>query len=267
LAALTVVALAAAFYFWGTRALGGLLASALPVSWEERMGDAFAEMLAPLDKRCADPEAQAALDKIVSRLTGSLEDSTYTYQVAVGGEMVNAFAAPGGRIVVTPGLLAMATRPEELAGVLAHEIEHVERQHSTRAMFREMSGAVLLSALTGEFSGSTALQSAATLAQLSHARSDETTADVEGMRLLHRARVDSYGMIEMFQKFSALDGNIPSQLQYISTHPMTAERLQVLHRIHGAADYVPIELLSAEEWSRVKNACHVGSSPDANKDE
>jgi predicted Zn-dependent protease len=153
----------------------------------------------------------------------------------------------------------MAERPEELAGVLAHEIEHVERQHSTRAMFREMSGTLILASLTGEFaSGSMALQSAATLAQLSHFREDETTADREGMRLLQRARIDGYGMIEIFQKFQKLEGNLPRQLQYVSTHPMTVDRLEVLHRIHGAADYVPIELLSDEKWARVKSGCKVG---------
>ncbi len=256
LAALAVLALAVVIYLWGTRAIGGLMASILPVSWEERMGDAFAQTLAPLDQRCNDAKMQAAVDSIVERLTGSLEDSVYNYKVAVGGFGVNAFAAPGGRIVVTPGLMAMTTRPEELAGVLAHEIQHVEQQHSTRAMFREMSGTLILAALTGEFAnGTMALQSAATLAQLSHFREDETAADREGMRLMQQARIDGYGMIEMFQKFQRVEGNLPSQLQYVSTHPMTANRIEALQRIHGAADYVPIELLSIEEWARVKTSC------------
>ena len=92
--------------------------------------------------------------------------------------MVNAFAGSGGLIVVFRGLLERADTPEELAGVLAHEIQHVLHRDTTRAIFREASTGILVAALAGDVSAAAAfgVQAARVLGDLRYSREAEQEA-------------------------------------------------------------------------------------------
>ena len=137
-------------YFWGAHAMGDLAAAALPPSWEKRLGDAAVRQIAPEEDRCDDPVKTEAVETIVRRLSAARGQSPYEYNVVLASGMMNAFAAPGGRVVVFDELIEMTESPEELAGVLAHEIEHVERRHSTRALFRDLTVNAIQAAVTGD---------------------------------------------------------------------------------------------------------------------
>ena len=94
-----------------------------------------------------------AVEQIVDRLTDPIT-TAYTFQVYVANhEMINAFAAPGGYVVVNAGLLRATSNPEELSGVLAHEIAHVTNQHGTRSALRQIPIRLILAAATGEIVG------------------------------------------------------------------------------------------------------------------
>ena len=208
---------------WGFPALADRIASRIPVSWEEQLGRGVVEQLAPSDKRCADPERIAVLDQIVSALTGtgSGPGSPYTFVITVVDDpAVNAFAAPGGHIVIYQGLLKKTESPEELAGVLAHEIQHILQRHGTKALFREMSMRVLLAATVGDASGmTTILDAAQTIGALRYRRRDEEAADTEGMKAIQAARIDATGMIRMFDKLNESGRDMPGAVGYLSTHP------------------------------------------------
>src|SRR5262249_20774964 len=155
---------------------------------------------------CRDPHRQALLESIVARLAGALPaESPYKFRVYVVNESpVNALAAPGGYIVVFRGLIDQAKRPEELAGVLAHEMQHVVQRHTTQAIIQHGSTGLLLAALTGDMTGPLAygLQSARVLGQLQYSRRAESQADAEGMKMLLAARIDPNGLIRFFQDVS-----------------------------------------------------------------
>ena len=79
--------------------------------------------------------APVVIDELVLTLTKALPSNPYAFRVSVvDSPVVNAFAAPGGYIVIYKGLLKYTKSPEELAGVLAHEIEHVIHRHVTRML-------------------------------------------------------------------------------------------------------------------------------------
>jgi predicted Zn-dependent protease len=260
LAALTAAAfVGSGLYFWGAHALGDFAAAALPTSWEKRLGDAAIRQLAPEEDRCDDPVKAEAVETIVRRLAAARGASPYEYELVLASGMLNAFAAPGGRMLVFDELIGMTESPEELAGVLAHEIEHVERRHSTRALFRDLTVGIIQAAVTGDLAnGAFAMDGAATLATLAHHRDEELEADAGGLDLLRAAEIDPAGMITMFEKFAKLEGSGSDAASYLSTHPATRDRIQRLRALveEKPATVKPIEL--DVHWARVKAPCRVG---------
>ena len=256
-AAVGVVVLGSAMYFWGVPAIANALAALLPVSWEERLGKSAMGMLVSLDDKCENPAGLAALDSLVQKLADGIEDSPYTFRVTIArGEMVNAFAAPGGYVVVFQGLLKQSETPDQLAGVLAHEMQHVVHRHSTRALFQEISAQALLSILSGDTSATPfGIDSAALLADMHHQRSHEDEADRDGMQLMRNVKADPRGMIEMFNHLNDLGIELPTAIQYLSSHPATDDRIAVLEQLAEGADYEPEPLLSEQGWADLQGAC------------
>ncbi len=257
IAAAGAILIGLALYLWGIPALADAAASRIPAAWEEALGQAVVENLAPANERCTDPDRIRRIQQIVAALVAAGPPSPYTFRVAVADEpIVNAFAAPGGYLVINRGLLEKTERPEELAGVLAHEIQHVVQRHATRALFREMSIRVLLATLTGDANGlAQALSAAGKLGELRYRRGDEEAADRDGMKMLQAARIDPAGMISFFRNLQRQARGGPQLPTYLSTHPQTADRIDRLERLAAQAHYVPITLLPGYTWRDIKKIC------------
>lgn len=256
-AAAGALVLIVVLYLWGIPALATVAAARVPVGWEERLGQTVADELAPPDQRCADPRRQAVIDEIVVRLTAPLPVRLYTFRVLVADHsMVNAFAAPGGYVVVLRGLLARTRTAEELAGVLAHELQHVLHRHATRALLQQASMRVLFSALSGDSSGALGfgLDSARTLATLEYSRQLEEEADAEGMRMLLAAGIDPAGMLSFFESLAS-EGQLPQVLKYLSTHPSSAERLERLRALADQPAPRARPLLPGYDWRDITRIC------------
>jgi predicted Zn-dependent protease len=168
---------------------------------------------------------------------------------------VNAFAAPGGFVVVHSGLLAATKTPEELAGVLAHEIQHVVHRHSTRAIIREAPLRLALSALSGGGGIETAATVAGTLGVLRYRRADEAEADRDGIRLLEAARVDPAGMVAFMRTLEGRHGGGPRLVTYLSSHLRTADRVAALEAVAKPRRAASKPVLDATAWGRVRGMC------------
>ncbi len=254
-AALALVGLIAAAYVWGLPAATGFAADRIPVAWEEQLGRSVVSHMAPPESRCEDPARLGAIEELVAKLVGPR--SRYRYRVSVVGEdVVNAFAAPGGYIVVFNGLLRRSGSPEELAGVLAHEIEHVEQRHATRALLRELSLKALVGLIAGDAQAlGTAVSAAGTVAGLSFRRQDEEAADTAGMARLARIHADPQGMIAFFRILEKEGPDVTGPLAYLSTHPRTADRIVRLRTLAARAEYKAVPLLPGRTWDDVKRIC------------
>lgn len=259
LAAVLVLGIGTALYLWGIPAASWIVAARVPVSWEERLGRSVVEHLVPPGRTCAEPERKRAIDDLVGRLTAPPPASPYTFRVTVVNDAtVNALAAPGGFIVVFRGLLERTRNPEELAGVLAHEIEHVVQRHATRALVQHVSTGLLLTALTGDVSGAMAygLEGALVLGALRYSRAAEEEADAGGMRRLLAARVDPAGMLAFFEGMEQRDASAPALLRYLSTHPAAGDRVARLRRLSRAGGApAPVKLLEGHDWADVRRIC------------
>jgi predicted Zn-dependent protease len=182
----------------------------------------------------------------------------YTFRVTVvNNGTVNALAAPGGHLLLFRGLLERARTPEELAGVLAHEIQHVLHRDGTRALLRHASTGLLLAALSGDPTGvmSYGLEAAHALASLTYSRQAETEADIGGLRLLAAAGVSPTGMLAFFEQLLAEEQRIPQGLRYASTHPAAAERLTRLRTLARELPSNPRPLLPDRNWEEVRAMC------------
>ncbi len=161
---------------------------------------------------------------------------------------INAFAAPGGIVVVHSALLASAGSAEEVAGVLAHEIAHVELRHSLRQIVKSAGLRIILTGLSGDYAplGGWAAQ----LGELKFSRDAERAADARGLERLKEARIDPLGMLRFFETLAA---NTPSGPALLSTHPATAERIDSLKAAIAAAPGAPAQSIGID-WEPVKKA-------------
>lgn len=258
LAAVAAVAVGAGLYVWGIPTLASLAAARVPVAWEVALGEAAMTQLVPPAKRCQDPVRQRRIDEITGVLLRTLPDSGYPFRVTVADHpMVNAFAAPGGFIVVFRGLLERTDEAEELAGVLAHEIQHVLHRDATRAILRQASTGILVAALVGDVSSVVAfgIEGARMLGDLRHSREAEHDADRDGMRMLHAAAVDPEGMLAFFRAMEKLEAATPAAARYLSTHPTPGDRLQALATLAAARAHPPTKLLPGYDWEDIKQIC------------
>jgi Zn-dependent protease with chaperone function len=256
-AAVGILGIAAGLYLWGIPALSSLVAPYVPVSWEESLGKSVAESFAPPEKRCLDPERDRAIEQVVATLTSSLDRCPYTFRVVVvDHSRVNALAAPGGTIIVYRGLLERTQTAEELAGVLAHEMQHILLRHSTRALLQRASMGILLAALMGDANGAMAfgLESAGSLGMLRYSRKNEEEADAKGMQLLLAAGIDPRGMITFYEKLKKQEKKA-SLPEYLSSHPSMEKRIERLKSLASRSRKRPIKLLADQDWAQVKGIC------------
>ncbi|MEW6324736.1 MAG: M48 family metallopeptidase [Nitrospirota bacterium] len=265
-AAVAVVAGSAALYFWGIPALAAAMAPRVPVAWEEQLGRGIIEQLAPEPMRCAGPEGSAAVEEIAARLRSASPESPYRLRVfVVDHPMVNAFALPGGSIVIFRGLLEKTERAEELAGVLAHEFQHVLLRHTTQQLLQRASTGLLIAAMTGDATGAAAygFKSAETMGMLRYSRLHEAEADLEGMKMLMAAGIDPQGMIDFFETLDEVGPKIPDALKYLVTHPQTGARIQSLKTYAREHPASATPLRPKGDWARLRGLCR---RTDGNQD-
>lgn len=149
----------------------------------------------------------------------------------VRSKIVNAYALPGGQVVVYEGILEKIKTPEALAALLAHESAHVNERHSLRSMLRSAANGIIVSVLFNDASGvSGALVSNAdALNGLRYSRKLETEADSKAMEALLANGVPLEGMRQLMQTLKK-EGDIPGSLSFLSSHPLTSERIKAAGR-------------------------------------
>lgn len=257
LAAIGVVGFVAALYLWGIPAAAYLVAPRVPPAWEARLGEAVLAHLAPAGRRCVVPAVEEAMREMAARLTDPGEPPPFPLRITVVRDRrVNAFAVPGGHIVILGGLLQGTSSPEEAAAVLAHEVQHLVRRHAMRGLLEQASTGLLVAALTGDASGLLAfgLEGARTLAVLRYSRRNEEEADLEGLRMLVRAGVDPQGMVTFLERLrtSERGARVPA---YLSTHPDTVARIAAVRAEAAQHRVPPMVLAAAPDWRAVSQAC------------
>ena len=141
--------------------------------------------------------------------------------------IVNAFALPGGHLVVYSGIINKIERPEELVALLSHESSHVNNRHSLKTIISRLSTTAAISLFTSDINGLSRglIQNAQMLHSLSYSRGLEKQADDEGMKLMIENKINPVGMKWLMEDLQKSAKNVPSQLSFLSTHPLTPQRI------------------------------------------
>ena len=252
-----VVAVVLGLWF-GSDLLVELAVDRIPVEWEQKLGEsAYKDFLAHQDIM-KEGVAVSAVEEITHRLAEQIPNNPYKFEVTVvRSDVVNAFALPGGYIVVFTGLMKKAETGEEVAGVLGHELNHVLQRHGLERIVRQLGLVAVVSIVLGDQQGLAGLMRQLTveLMTLKFGREQETEADLTGLQLLVRAKIDPSGMISFFQRLAEKD---EGRMEWLSTHPMSqgrAERLKAELAAMPKRDPVPFTF----EWGKVRES--LGASP------
>jgi beta-barrel assembly-enhancing protease len=213
--------------YHGLQGAGRAVLHALPASADRKIGDLALDSMDLGGERSKDKELAAALQQIVTRLAKHSGDRGFRFRVhVIDASTVNAFALPGGNIVVYTGLVRAAEDPSEVAGVLAHEMSHVTLRHGMERIAQAAGVAVVFNLLLGDVGGLAALAAemlkAGTLT--SYGRDQERASDLEGVRVLHAAGIDPDGLARFFETLEKEQAELPAGVSWLSSHPELSER-------------------------------------------
>ncbi|MHB2016134.1 MAG: M48 family metallopeptidase [Candidatus Xenobia bacterium] len=229
------------------QALPWLVVREMPPSVEEALG----QMNVPQQGVVTQGAAYDAVHAVWDRLSKGLQPNPYHFRLyVVESSVVNAFAAPGGTVVVYTALLKMAQSPEELAGVLGHESQHVIQRHTLKAMVRSVELGAMVHLLMGDADRDMRNMSQK-LTSLAYSRQAEAQADSEGCNVLYRAHIDPHGLEKFFER---LQEKYPTGgPAFLSDHPSTPDRMASLNQQIAAYPPEPYEPIQVD-WKQVQEA-------------
>ena len=185
---------------WQHERVTSWAANQVSMKTEKRLGDSVLQSLNPNGNFLKDGATLQAVQTIGRQLTAG---SKYPYQWYVSKDpSVNAFAIPGGIIVVNSGLIKKAGSPNELAAVLAHEVQHVEQKHALKNMMNSAGIAAIVLVVLGDANAVVMLMAHQVSAQY-FSRQIESEADLKGLQLLQKRNIDTKGMLSFFKKMQS----------------------------------------------------------------
>jgi predicted Zn-dependent protease len=239
------------------------LAGFIPPEGERALGEAtFGQIREALDETglnplevCEGAEGVAALEALVARLGGE-EDLRQEVSLSVlDHKMVNAFALPGGFVVLFRGLIDAAQGPDELAAVLAHEIGHVVSSDPTRHALRSAGSIGVLGLLFGDFAGGAAvLFLTERLISAQYSQAAETGADRFAHKVLAQAGISPAALGDMFATMQAEQGDTDGVVSHFLSHPALGSRIDAARaQVDDDATYTPS--MTEEEWAAVQGIC------------
>ncbi len=221
----------------------------VPQSTRTWLGDS-AQKLTGMDTLCTDPDGQAALDRLTSRLTEQHPELRKIRVVPVQSGMINALTLANDKVLLTSAIIAQAGSPDEVAGILAHEFGHVAHHHVLRGVLGQALMQLLIAIFTGVHGDEVGYVNRVT--NTAHVRKFEAEADTTGIALLRDAHISTQGLGEFFNRVGKMEGVGGRFLKYFSSHPPSAER-EKLMRETVVENATPA--MNAKDWLALKNAC------------
>lgn len=274
-AALVMTVIAAIWYF--DLSIAKSIAELMPHEIRKSLGRQVVESLTQGREPCDNPDGKAALDKMVARLTNGTEATKeFNIQVTMIGKtgFINAFAAPGEQIVVSKKLVKFVRSPDELAGIIAHEMGHGLELHPEAGIVRSIGISAGLQLILGGNAGQLG-EMGAFLLELRYTRNGEREADEHAINILRAAQIRPKPFSQFFtrleerygtkskdknskngsdeeQEGEAASSTVDDVLKLLSTHPPLPERAK---RIAGLEAWSSYPILNDQEWQSLQKIC------------
>ena len=218
---------------------------------EEKLGDLFWEHLGDEGDQITDTLTIAAMDTLVSRICSANAIPREHIKLHVfRADVVNAFAMPGGHLVVNSALIEDCKKPEQLCGVLAHEIAHIELRHVMKKLVREVGMSVLVNMTTGGGDGGQVGEVVGALSSKAFDRDMEREADMKGLDYLMNAHIDPHPFADFL--YLTGDGESEEAFEWLSTHPSSKERMEYVLEEIGKRQFEVKPVIAAATWEELK---------------
>lgn len=220
---------------------------------EKKLGDLIYNTITQGSDPVESDSVKLLIDRIKKRicLPNDIDPEKIRIEVVMKDE-INAFALPGDRVVVFSGIIHKCKNPEELAGVLCHEIAHLENDHVMQKLTKEV-GLSMLMVVAGGNSGQEILNETVRLvSSTAFDRKLEREADESAARYMANSEIDPEHFANLLFRFALEVADTPDQFRWISTHPDPKERASGVLKIRSEENLHTSELAGEEEWERVK---------------
>ncbi|RYD56225.1 MAG: M48 family metallopeptidase [Sphingobacteriales bacterium] len=206
-------------------------------------------------KQLSDSRSQKIIADLKNRICLANQVDIATIQTYIFHDAeVNAFAMPGGNVIVNTALISYCDNPDMLAGVLAHEIAHVQKEHVNKKLIRNIGMSSLLLLAGGSQNAGVIKRILQTLTTSSFDRDDEREADRVAVSYLQQTKIDPLPLAAFFAKMDKHAGAAPDLLDWVSTHPDAAERAASVRNAVGSTNVFRSSIDSAS-WTYLQQQC------------
>ena len=240
--------------WFGIPLIADRLAPLVPMALEQRIGEAVDKQARAIfgGKVCDNSEGQAAFASLVDKVARAGGVAFALDAHVLSSSIPNAYALPGGKIYLLDGLLQKARDPDEIAGIIAHELGHVAHRDSLRTIIQSGGTSFLIGLLFGDVTGGSAMVFVGrTLFDASYSRDAERNADAFAIDAMHKLGRSPKPMGEFL--FRVTGGEAGKSISILSSHPLTEERRALMSKEARPDTGAP--LLSPPEWQALKNIC------------
>ena len=220
---------------------------------EIKIGKAVWDLYKKTEKENKDEKALKALDSIVDRICSKNNINRETIKIhIIIKDDIKAFAMPGGHLVVYSGLITACDNPDELAGVLAHEISHIKLDHVMKKLIKEIGLSVLISMTSGNGSAETIQKISKLLSSSAFDRKLEKEADISAVEYMINANINSEPLAEFLYKLAENKKDETAYESWLSTHPDSKKRAEYILEYSKNKLKNPQPSLSESSWKSLK---------------
>lgn len=223
---------------------------------EQKLGDLLWESYSAGETDAKNPIVFKAVDSLVTKMCteNKIDRSTIILHVFEKSE-VNAFAFPGGHLVVFTGLINESENQDELIGVIGHELAHIQLRHVMKKLSKEIGLSVLISIATGSGDGTVVAKIVKMLTSSAFDRTLEKQADIQAVDYMIKASINPIPLADFMQRLADKQKTeMESYLVWLSTHPESAARAAYIRAYAGKKPVEKHQTISEATWAKVKKA-------------
>ncbi len=220
---------------------------------EEKLGDILWDVFRKTEREIKDKEPIDLVDSVLIRIcsANNIDRSNLKLHLLHKDE-INAFALPGGHLVIFSGLIMACENSDELAGVIAHEVAHITENHVAKKLAKEIGFGVVASIAGGTAGAEIIKEAARVLSSSAFDRAIEKDADIKAVDYLAEAKIATIPFADFLYKRSLDDGDLMNYISWISTHPNPEERAEYILEYGSTKSFDPTPSLSDSAWSQLK---------------
>lgn len=252
----------AAIFLVGVPLAADPIARIVPERYQNHLGQLAWSQIDALSDQCEGEDtgrAWGALGAVFARLKANAPAARNSEIYVVDTSFPNAFTLPDGSIVLTDDLIGMAEGPDEIAGVIAHELGHVQARHVMTNVVRQMGLGLFVDIVFGGAGAGQAV-AAINLLSLRYTRADEAEADEIGLRLMDEAGLNPAGAAPLFRRLADEERRVGISVpELLSSHPDALGRAEAAER-RARPERAPS--LSPADWSALRALCSFGEEPE-----